>query len=158
MAESMSISRLLTLALGAMPLANAVGCPYVAGNPSNNAAAHYPRHPEAIIEPRLSTDKPEFGRCPRKSNLAGGGTRSKDWWPCELNLAVLRQNADKVNPHDEGFDYATEFAKLDGNYKILPLSKLQADDAISIYGVCMQFAYTNAICIFAYLSYQHINT
>jgi catalase (peroxidase I) len=34
---------------------------------------------------------------------------------------VLRQNADKVNPFDDDFDYATEFAKLDGKK---PISRL----------------------------------
>jgi len=39
-----------------------------------------------------------------------------DWWPCELNLAVLRQNTDETNPLGGDFDYPSEFAKLDGRY------------------------------------------
>ncbi|KAG0044062.1 Catalase-peroxidase 2 [Gryganskiella cystojenkinii] len=123
-----SISRLLMLVLGAMPLVNAVGCPYIAGNGDAGASAvHYPRHPEAILERRASPSGPNFGRCPRKGNLAGGGTRSSDWWPCQLNLAVLRQNADKVNPYDDDFDYATEFAKLNVAQLKKDLTKLQSD-------------------------------
>lgn len=111
--QSLSLGRLLALAVTAFPLASAVGCPYISGNEARGAA---PRglHPEAIVEPRVSPDGPDFGKCSRKSNSAGGGTRSNDWWPCQLSLATLRQNADKVSPFDADFDYATEFAKLDG--------------------------------------------
>jgi catalase-peroxidase len=36
-----------------------------------------------------------------------------DWWPNKLNVKVLAQNSDKVNPMDEGFTYSEEFSKLD---------------------------------------------
>ena len=36
-----------------------------------------------------------------------------DWWPNRLDLRVLKENAPKSDPVDEGFDYATEFSKLD---------------------------------------------
>lgn len=101
---------LLTLAVSVLPLTAAASCPYIRGNEARAPILH----PEAIIEGRASPDGPDFGRCPRKSKVAGGGTRSADFWPCELNLAVLRQNADKVNPLDADFDYAAAFAKLDG--------------------------------------------
>ena len=107
MSESMSLRHLLVLGLSALPVASAAGCPYASGN---GAAPH----PESILETRYSPEGPDFGRCPRKSKLAGGGTRSVDWWPCELNLAVLRQNAAKTIPLAADFDYATEFAKLNG--------------------------------------------
>lgn len=108
----MTLGQFLALAAGTLPLATAVGCPYVAGN-NNNAAASV-EHPKVVLETRFSPDGPNFGRCPRKSKAAGGGTRSQDWWPCALNLNVLRQNTEKVNPYDADFDYATEFAKLNG--------------------------------------------
>jgi catalase-peroxidase len=79
---------------------------------------HMPRgimHTDLTIEPRESADNANFGRCPRKSKVAGGGTRSWDWWPCELNLHVLRQNSDKAIPLGSDFDYATEFDMIDGN-------------------------------------------
>jgi catalase-peroxidase len=70
--------------------------------------------PHARLEARYSAGPPDDGQCPRISKAAGGGTRSEDWWPCELSLNVLRQNSPLVNPFDEDFDYASEFAKLDG--------------------------------------------
>lgn len=107
MSESMSWRRLLVLAISALPVTSAVGCPYVRGNDLSPPF-------ENILKPRYSPEGPNFGQCPRKSQVAGGGTRSQQWWPCELNLAVLRQNADKSIPLDKDFDYASEFAKLDG--------------------------------------------
>jgi catalase-peroxidase len=107
MSESMSWRRLLVLAISALPVTSAVSCPYVRGNDLSPP-------PENILKPRYSPEGPNFGQCPRKSQVAGGGTRSQQWWPCELNLAVLRQNADKSIPLDVDFDYASEFAKLDG--------------------------------------------
>jgi catalase-peroxidase len=100
--------------VGALPLATAVGCPYINGN-GNQARAVMP-HPESILESRYSPEGPDFGQCPRKSAVAGGGTRSRQWWPCELNLAVLRQNSDKTNPFGGAFDYASAFSKLDGRF------------------------------------------
>jgi catalase-peroxidase len=36
-----------------------------------------------------------------------------DWWPERLNLKILHQHSEKSNPMGEGFDYASEFQKLD---------------------------------------------
>ena len=36
-----------------------------------------------------------------------------DWWPNQLQLKLLDQNAREVGPVDEDFDYAEEFQKLD---------------------------------------------
>ena len=38
---------------------------------------------------------------------------SKDWWPDQLKLDVLDQNARDTSPMGEEFDYAEEFQKLD---------------------------------------------
>ncbi|KAH7313971.1 catalase D [Stachybotrys elegans] len=114
-----SMRRALALAATAIPLVSAVSCPYIAGNHARSP------HPEAIIEPRYSEDGPNFGRCPRKSTVAGGGTRNTDWWPCELNLAVLRQNAAISNPLGEEFHYAAEFANLDVEQLRQDLTELQ---------------------------------
>ncbi|MFC6992591.1 catalase/peroxidase HPI [Haladaptatus sp. GCM10025707] len=38
---------------------------------------------------------------------------NQDWWPNQLNLRILDQNADPGNPMDEDFDYAEEFLSLD---------------------------------------------
>lgn len=106
MVKTVSLRSILAAAIFALPFTEATSCPYAQGN-----SAAIRREP---IAPRASPDGPNVGRCPRKSNVAGGGTRSKDWWPCELSLAVLRQNGDASNPLQADFDYATEFAKLDG--------------------------------------------
>ncbi|KAM0478956.1 hypothetical protein ACHAPX_004934 [Trichoderma viride] len=99
--------------VGALPLASAVGCPVIHGNGNAPSARSVISHPESILEPRFSPDGPDFGRCSRKSTVAGGGTRSSQWWPCELNLAVLRQNSDKTNPFGGSFDYGAAFSKVD---------------------------------------------
>jgi len=46
-------------------------------------------------------------------NTIGRGTSNRDWWPNQLNLAVLRQNSPLSNPMGGGFKYANEFRKLD---------------------------------------------
>ena len=38
---------------------------------------------------------------------------NQDWWPNQLNLKILDQNARRAGPMDEEFDYAEEFEKLD---------------------------------------------
>jgi catalase-peroxidase len=35
------------------------------------------------------------------------------WWPNQLNLAVLRQNSERSNPMEPGFDYGAAFEALD---------------------------------------------
>ncbi|MGN6398359.1 MAG: catalase/peroxidase HPI [Mucilaginibacter sp.] len=58
-------------------------------------------------------------KCPFIGGLmkdsAGGGTRNRDWWPNQLNLAILRQNSSLSDPMDKDFDYAAEFKTLDLN-------------------------------------------
>lgn len=59
----------------------------------------------------------EKGKCPvtghSKKTTASRGTGNKDWWPCQLNLKILRQHSSKANPMDEDFNYAEEFKNLD---------------------------------------------
>jgi len=38
---------------------------------------------------------------------------TKDWWPNQLNLAILHQHNPKSDPMGGDFDYAAEFSKLD---------------------------------------------
>jgi catalase-peroxidase len=45
--------------------------------------------------------------------VAGGGTRNRDWWPNQLKLNILRQNSELSNPMGKGFDYAEEFKSMD---------------------------------------------
>ncbi|TLS26981.1 hypothetical protein PpBr36_04016 [Pyricularia pennisetigena] len=66
--------------------------------------------------PHKRADAPattNFGQCAVKSNQAGGGTRSNDWWPCQLRLDVLRQFQAPQNPLGADFDYAEAFQSLD---------------------------------------------
>jgi len=46
-------------------------------------------------------------------HTAAGAMSNGDWWPNQLNLAILHQNPPAGNPLGEEFDYAAEFAKLD---------------------------------------------
>ena len=46
-------------------------------------------------------------------NVAGGGTKNRDWWPDKLNLNILRQHNPKSNPMDKDFNYAEAFKSLD---------------------------------------------
>ncbi len=47
-----------------------------------------------------------------RSTSAGAMTNG-DWWPDQVNLAILHQNAPAGNPLGGAFDYAEEFSKLD---------------------------------------------
>lgn len=56
------------------------------------------------------------GKCPfmsgELSKAAGGGTSNRDWWPNELKLNILRQNAPKSNPMGDDFNYAEAFNSI----------------------------------------------
>jgi catalase-peroxidase len=71
------------------------------------------------------TDKPAQSACP-----VTGGTRAhtnRDWWPNQLNLAVLHQHSSLSNPMGEAFDYAKEFKSLDLHALIEDLKSLMTD-------------------------------
>ncbi|MCH2033388.1 MAG: catalase/peroxidase HPI [Tenacibaculum sp.] len=58
----------------------------------------------------------DISKCPFHSaqkKPAGGGTTNRDWWPNELKLNILRQNAGKNDPFGEDFNYADAFNSLD---------------------------------------------
>ena len=38
---------------------------------------------------------------------------NQDWWPNQLNLKILHQNANSSDPMGEDFDYSKEFESLD---------------------------------------------
>jgi catalase-peroxidase len=56
-------------------------------------------------------------KCPvtgqSSSQVAGGGTSNRDWWPNQLNLKILHQHSAKSNPMGEDFNYAEAFKTLD---------------------------------------------
>ena len=58
---------------------------------------------------------------------AGGGTQNRDWWPNELKLNILRQNAPKNNPMGGEFDYAEAFNSINYNELKSDLTKLMTD-------------------------------
>ena len=59
------------------------------------------------------------GKCPMgyddpaNRNTAAGSWSNGDWWPEQLNLAILHQNPPMSNPMGDDFDYASEFESLD---------------------------------------------
>jgi len=46
-------------------------------------------------------------------NVGSRGPKSRDWWPNQLKVSILRQHATCSNPMGSGFDYAAEFKTLD---------------------------------------------
>ena len=65
-------------------------------------------------------DRAAGGKCPVMSatpekyrHTAAGALSNSDWWPNQLNLKILRQNATKSNPLGADFNYAEEFNNLD---------------------------------------------
>jgi catalase-peroxidase len=46
-------------------------------------------------------------------NVTAGARTNRDWWPNQLNLAILHQHSPLSNPMGESFDYAKEFKSLD---------------------------------------------
>lgn len=97
--------------LAASTAVDGASCPF-AGQQQRSAL---PKDHHQVISRRSdnSTATTPFGTCPVKSNVAGGGTRSWDWWPCSLSLHVLRQNTAESNPYGGDFDYAAAFNSLD---------------------------------------------
>ncbi len=73
----------------------------------------------------------DITKCPfmggTQKETAGGGTRNRDWWPNELKLNILRQNAAKSNPMDPDFDYAAAFNSIDYNELKKDLIDLMTD-------------------------------
>ncbi len=57
----------------------------------------------------------------------GKGTSNRDWWPNSLNLKILSQHSNLVNPMDEKFSYAKEFKKMDYKKLKKDLQKLMTD-------------------------------
>jgi len=52
---------------------------------------------------------------------------NRDWWPNQLNLKILHQNAALSSPMDAGFDYAEAFKKLDLDAVKQDLAKLMTE-------------------------------
>lgn len=66
----------------------------------------------------MEKESKDISKCPfhngsLKQNVAGGGTRNRDWWPTQLKLGILRQNSSLSNPMGDDFNYAEAFKSLD---------------------------------------------
>ncbi|MVT08405.1 catalase/peroxidase HPI [Chitinophaga tropicalis] len=66
----------------------------------------------------MGKESNDISKCPfhngsMKNNVAGGGTRNRDWWPNQLKLSILRQHSSLSNPMGEDFNYAEAFKSLD---------------------------------------------
>ncbi len=61
------------------------------------------------------------------SNAKAGGRSNRDWWPEQLNLAILHQHSPKSDPMGAGFDYAQEFKTLDLDAVVKDLTALMTD-------------------------------
>ncbi len=59
----------------------------------------------------------DISKCPvvhgSGKTLPTGSTANQQWWPKQLNLKVLNQNAPQVSPLGGSFDYAAAFKSLD---------------------------------------------
>ena len=58
---------------------------------------------------------------------APAGRSNRDWWPDQLNVAILHQNSSLSNPMKAEFDYAQEFKNLDLSAVIKDLRVLMTD-------------------------------
>ena len=58
---------------------------------------------------------------------APAGRLNRDWWPKQLDLAVLHQHSELSDPMVEDFDYAAEFKTLDLDAVIQDLHALMTD-------------------------------
>jgi catalase-peroxidase len=70
-------------------------------------------------------------KCPFSGGMIehteAGAKGNQDWWPKQLNLAILHQQSSLSNPMVEEFNYAEEFKKLDLDAVIKDLTALMTD-------------------------------
>lgn len=66
----------------------------------------------------MDNNSNDISKCPflngsMEQNVAGAGTRNRDWWPDQLKVSILRQQSSLSDPMDPDFDYAEAFKSLD---------------------------------------------
>ena len=63
----------------------------------------------------MNNDTPQAAICPFGHGPAAASNHqsNRDWWPNQLNLAILHQHQPSSNPMDPDFDYAKAFNALD---------------------------------------------
>jgi len=76
-------------------------------------------------------DGNNVGKCPVMHGAAVQATNqlqsNREWWPNQLNLKVLGQNAPQSDPFGGTVDYAEEFKKLDLKALKADLTALMTD-------------------------------
>jgi catalase-peroxidase len=76
-------------------------------------------------------DSTGAGKCPVMHGAIRNATSSlrgnRDWWPNQLNVGILHQNAPQSNPMGGDFDYATAFNGLDMDAIRADLTALMTD-------------------------------
>ncbi|SMC29465.1 catalase-peroxidase [Andreprevotia lacus DSM 23236] len=60
-------------------------------------------------------------------NATAGAKGNRDWWPSQLNLAILHQHTPQANPLGGEFDYAAAFKTLDLDAVVKDLHALMTD-------------------------------
>jgi catalase-peroxidase len=60
-------------------------------------------------------------------HTSAGAKGNRDWWPNQLNLAILHQNSSLSNPMEKEFAYAREFKSLDLDAVVKDLHALMTD-------------------------------
>jgi len=67
-------------------------------------------------------------KCPYSGSMTSAGAKgNRDWWPEQLNLAILHQQSSLSSPMGEEFNYAKEFKSLDLDAVIKDLHALMTD-------------------------------
>lgn len=64
-------------------------------------------------------------KCPY--HHASGGTKTRDWWPKQINVELLNQHSNKSNPLDDAFSYKDAFNALDYEALKADIAKLMTD-------------------------------
>jgi len=90
--------------------------------PHGGALMAQSTNPQTTTTQKNMSDKTATGKCPVMGEMAppnrhtvAAAMSNRDWWPNQLNLAILHQNSSKSDPMGGGFNYAEEFKKLDLN-------------------------------------------
>ncbi len=73
------------------------------------------------------TDEKGAGKCPVAGHTPRSARMNRDWWPNQLNIAVLHQHSPLSDPMGEAFDYVKEFKSLDLDAVIKDLRALMTD-------------------------------
>src|SRR4051794_14300365 len=73
------------------------------------------------------TSDTNAGKCPVMHSGGKSGRGNRDWWPNQLNLAMLHQFSPRSNALGVDFDYAAAFKSLDLNAVIQDLHALMTE-------------------------------